>query len=338
MKRFYRKVTWQTILLAVVVWAISASLCFAASETWKFVIFGDTRHPDPMTTTGVSPKLPELSQAIAAEKPEMVFFYGDLINGCRTSSLSPLYRKYRRQFDNWLAAMKPVYNLGIPVYVIRGNHEYGDEGKPDTELFRIYEEYFAKKMPQNGPDDARGLTFTVIHKGAKFIGLDQYVGEKGEVNMDLAWLKAELDNNSTPFVFVYAHGPAFRVMKKRHHPFDFFNNQKQRDRFWGMLKDYQVPVYFCGHDHLYSRSRKEGIFHVCAGNGGANAQDYDPAQVDGALQDIHPGTPVKKEKAGIAFIVVTVDEKAGVAGVETRLIQEDGSVIVGDAFSVKARR
>jgi hypothetical protein len=338
MKRFYRKVTWQTIFLALFIWVLGASLCFAASDVWKFVIFGDTRHPDPMTTTGVSPRLPELSQAIAAEKPELVFFYGDFINGYYAHQESALYRKYRPQFDNWLAAMKPVYDLGIPVYVLRGNHEYGDEGLPDPELFKIYEEYFAKKMPQNGPADARGLTFSVVYKGAKIIGLDQYVGEKGKVNMDLAWLKTELDDNTSPFLFVYSHGPAFRVLKKRLHPFDLFSNHKQRDEFWEILKKHQVSVYFCGHDHLYSRGQKDGIIQVCAGNGGANAVDYDPAHVDQELQDLHPVIAVPKEKAGIAFIVVTVDEQAGVAHVETKLIQEDGRIIVGDTFSLKARR
>ncbi|MCX5817810.1 MAG: metallophosphoesterase [Proteobacteria bacterium] len=336
--RLHREVVWRTILLAVIIWALGAPLCFAGSDVWKFVIFGDTRHPDPMTATGVSHRLPELSQAIAAEKPELVFFYGDFINGYYTHKHSPLFRKYRLQFDNWLAAMKPVYDRGIPVYVIRGNHEYGAEGLPDLELFRIYEEYFANKMPQNGPEDAKGLTFSVVHRGAKFIGLDQYVGEKGEVNMNLMWLKAELANNSHPFIFVYAHAPAFRVMKARSHPFDFFNNHKQRDTLWGMLKEYRAPVYFCGHDHLYSRSQKDGIFHVCAGNGGANAQDYDPAQVDQALQNLYPTIPVPKEKAGIAFMVVTIDEQAGVAGVETKLLQEDGRIIVGDTFSIKARQ
>ncbi len=335
--RFPGKVRW-TILLAVILWVLSASLCFSASDVWKFVIFGDTRHPDPMTTTGISPKIPALSKAIAAEKPELVFFYGDFINGYYAHQESALYQKYKPQFDNWLAAMKPVYDLGVPVYVIRGNHEYGDEGKSDPELFKIYDEYFAKKMPQNGPADARGLTFSVVHKGAKIIGLDQYVGEKGKVNMNLTWLKAELDDNTSPFVFVYSHGPAFRVMKQRLHPFDLFNNEKLRDQFWEMLKAYQVPVYFCGHDHLYSRGQKDGIIQMCAGNGGANAVDYDPGQVDAALQDLHPAITVPKEKAGIAFIVVTIDEQAGVANVETKLIQEDGSIIVGDTLSLKARR
>jgi DNA repair exonuclease SbcCD nuclease subunit len=30
---------------------------------------------------------------------------------------------YKEQLNSWKAIMKPLYDAGIPIYVIRGNHE-----------------------------------------------------------------------------------------------------------------------------------------------------------------------------------------------------------------------
>ncbi len=39
--------------------------------------------------------------------------------------------------------------------------------------------------------------------------------------------------------------------------------------FWKLLVDYNVPAYFCGHEHLYSRQSVDGVFQIITGSAGA---------------------------------------------------------------------
>ena len=53
----------------------------APSGTWTFVVFGDSRDNTKDTLTGVSPYLDPVAVAIAAEKPDLVMYNGDLVSG-----------------------------------------------------------------------------------------------------------------------------------------------------------------------------------------------------------------------------------------------------------------
>ena len=98
----------------------------AASGDWKFVVFGDSPDPAGNTTTGVSPALIPIAKAIAAEKPDLAIYVGDLINGWELTNASPMAGNYSGQFENWMEYVSPIHNYadgtGIPIYVVRGNH------------------------------------------------------------------------------------------------------------------------------------------------------------------------------------------------------------------------
>ena len=49
-----------------------------ANGTWKFVVFGDSRDITKDTTTGISPYLYPIANAVANESPDLVIYNGDL--------------------------------------------------------------------------------------------------------------------------------------------------------------------------------------------------------------------------------------------------------------------
>ena len=66
--------------------------------TWTFVLFGDSPDPANNTTTGVSPDLNLIAKSIAAEKPDLALYIGDLVNGWSLTNESPMQNNYTGQF------------------------------------------------------------------------------------------------------------------------------------------------------------------------------------------------------------------------------------------------
>ena len=134
------------------------------------------------------PYLIPIAQAIAEERPELVMFNGDLISGWIISNSSPVATDYKTQFKNWMDAVDPIYNYttgnGVPLYVIRGNHEDGPN-ETILPLLDAYRDSVAADMPVNGPPGEEKLTYSFTWKGAKFIAIDDYFphdGQKETVN------------------------------------------------------------------------------------------------------------------------------------------------------------
>src|SRR5512141_328522 len=89
---------------------LGASLAARGAEPpWSFVVMGDTRDVGTGTRTGISPELPALAAAIAAEKPDLVLHTGDLANGYYTKRSSPVHGLFREMLRNWKAAVRALH-------------------------------------------------------------------------------------------------------------------------------------------------------------------------------------------------------------------------------------
>ncbi len=208
----------QIFLLTVFLLSFNA---FAAP--WKFAVFCDSRG----STNGVNDLiLGEIADAVVAEGVDLVIVPGDMVNSGGSS-----------QYQQWRSTMAPVYNAGIPVYPVRGNHETfsGTSG---------WVENFGADIPDNGPIGAVNYTYSVEHKNALFIGIDHYIGNYGKIPDD--WMSTLLAANTKLHIFVYAHEPAFKV----YHADCLDAAASERDDFVERTLEAGGKVYFCGHDHL----------------------------------------------------------------------------------------
>lgn len=313
------------------------------SGIWTFVVFGDSPDPTKNTTTGISPNLSPIATAVAAEKPDLVMYTGDLVSGWIIANESPMATNYSGQFGNWMEAVSPIHNYttgtGIPLYVLRGNHEDGPYNTV-APLLDAYLATVASDMPVNGPPGEEKRTYSFTYKGAKFIALDEYIAHDGiKETVNQSWLDEQLTQDTRPFMFVFGHSPAYLVDDdKEDRPYSMAMHPAQRDMFWKSLVNNHVPAYFCGHAHMYVRGESQGIQQVLSGNGGAPMPGFDPALADPALAIEYPLKTVAKNDQKVGYLVITVHEDSGTFdGVQKVFNPETRTWEVGDTFTINAR-
>ena len=207
----------------------------SAGVPWRFIATGDSRGD----TNGVNTVImSEIVTRILAEQPDLVLFSGDLVTG--SSNTNTLIS----QLTNWRTIMQPVYNAGIQVLAVRGNHE--DQGSV-VAWNTVFAGAYA--MPGNGPAGEVNVTFSLVHHNAFIAGLDEYSGHIHRVNQ--TWLDGQFATNTQPHVFVVGHEPAF----KAYHTDCMDDYQSDRDIFWASIASAGGRTYFCGHDHFYDHAR-----------------------------------------------------------------------------------
>ena len=342
-----RKSAWRNVIWAVVACGmLAASLgvgSFASDEPWRFAVFCDTRG-DNDDVHGKLCVNATVVRAIAAEivrqECTLVIFPGDLVNGWWANGGA----SYESQFQLWKNLMSAVYEAGIPVYPVRGNHEDGPgteyPGKPpyrtipDPELKAAFLSAFGDTNPSNGPAGEVGLTYSFVYENALFIGLDQYIVPH---RVNQTWLEEQLAEGSWDYVFVYGHEPAYQIV----HADCLAAYTRERQLFWDSIGAAGGFAYFCGHDHLYDRAHVldlDGnvIWQLVLGSSGAppGSSSWEPPHVDGSVvADYH-------EENGFGLMIVTVDTASATLDwlwwdADTF---PDPTWVVADSFEVPVRR
>ena len=237
--------------VALAVWL--AALGGAGAAPWKFAVFCDSRGgrtgTDGSERGARTAEVRPLAQAVAAEQVDLVIVPGDLVAG--SALLGPL----AEQLQAWKQAMAPVYDARIPVYVIRGNHELAQDASA-----AVWRRVFPDQ-PTNGPAAQQGLTYRVDYSNACFVGFDQYIGQHAggsnaaadhttQAGLIHPWVLDQVRGAAQPWVFVFAHAPAFAYV----HQDCLDAAPAERDALWDALGT-KGGVYFCGHDHVYVRAR-----------------------------------------------------------------------------------
>jgi phosphodiesterase/alkaline phosphatase D-like protein len=107
--------------------------------------------------------LTKIYQQMKKDKPDLVFFPGDLIAG------SPDLKKHKRELQRFYNLTKKHLNMAT-FYPQVGNHELFTVAQLDQ-----FRETFT--LPKNGPQKYQELTYYVKHKNNLFISLttDYYV-------------------------------------------------------------------------------------------------------------------------------------------------------------------
>ena len=231
--------------------------------SWRFIVTGDSRD----TENGFNEEvLPRLVEAILNEHHayaiDLVIFLGDMVYS--TADI-------RSELLGWRDAMQPVYDAGIAVYAVRGNHELSC---PVACWQEVFSGPYA--LPDNGPEGETGLTYSFSHRNAFFVGFDNYSGNK----VNLRWVENELKTNTRAHVFPFAHEPAFAV----YHSDCLDEYPEKRDRFWASLEQAGARVYLCGHDHFFDHARvndKDGnsendIHQYIVGTAGGPIYSFSP--------------------------------------------------------------
>ncbi len=262
----YRK----PLLFALLFWLFFTSAVVAQSP-WSFLVICDSRSTGTDDNNGVNtPILAEIANEIVAHNVDFVLFPGDLVNGAVDQTVM------QSQFTTWRDTMQIVYDANIGVYSVRGNHDMGNPSAT-TAWKNVFTGDYA--LPNNGPTGEIGLTYSLSHKNAFIVGLDEYItGQYHRVNQ--TWLNAQLAANTKPHIFVFGHAPAF----KADHSGCLDDYPTQRNAFWASLKNAGCRTYFCGHDHFYDHAvvddgdgdSSNNIHQYIIGTAGAPLRPWSP--------------------------------------------------------------
>jgi hypothetical protein len=274
------------------------------AETWKFAVTSDVRTDTPAQKGGAfgvnTSVLGPIAKDIAGQKVDLVLFPGDLALG------NPLCGTFQQQLGQWKKTMAPLYDAKIPVLVVRGNHE--TNVKASQHLIEDWKA-IVPLGPDNGPEGQKGLTYSVDHKNARFVGFDQYVGRSktfdkkkydDSVNSGVIhpWVIDQISSAPSAWVFAFGHEMAWTEA----HSDCLANAPAERDALWDALGA-KHGVYFCGHDHIYARrtapdSNGNPVTEIVVGCGGA--PEYYPTKSDlNASIDKHVVPTVQFINAGL---------------------------------------
>ena len=213
-----------------------------------------------------------VARAIAAEpvRPDLLMIAGDVVYPPSTDAV------YDARFFAPYRALLPF----VPFYATPGNHDYDTAGgKPFFDVFTL---------PTNGPAGLPESSYLLERAGAQLIVHDTNQSE------------ALLRERSLPWHASVTQKPAsFRLVVQHHVLYSSGPHYGQAPA--GMLRELLAPVYtasgvdivFCGHDHLYERTRPiGGVVYVTTGAGGAQlyARTYTNAFTEVFVNDRHSYT------------------------------------------------
>ena len=148
-----------SIVFASFMFAVPCSPALAEAP-WSFIVTGDSRDGVNGVNTVI---LGELAGQIVNHSVDFVLFPGDLVTGSADPAV------LQSQLTTWRNTMQPVYDASIGVYPVRGNHDEGSLLAWNNVFSGPY------ALPANGPAGEENLTYSVTHKNALILGLDQYV-------------------------------------------------------------------------------------------------------------------------------------------------------------------
>ncbi|MCK5851588.1 metallophosphoesterase [bacterium] len=302
----------------------------------RFGILADTRCGELPSSgwneTGVNTgAVNAIAKEMLENNVDLVLAGGDLIHGQFVPfDFIPLTNMY----EAWINAMAPIYNAGIPVFPIPGNHEYYyGTVRVHTNIaaagplpMTCWSNYFGC-LPKNGVSNRIGRSYSFSFSNAFFIGLDNY-----EVDDDLSylldtnftyqiqnqWVREQLNSNSLRHIFVFSHFPAVTLVE------DYFDlcgggslgkgGLAERQAFWDGLADAGCRVFFGAHQHFYARATASiyngpAMQHVIIGNSGAPYEDWDGQYYENG----HNGVKIVPEyhegnEKTFGFVLVDVED------------------------------
>ena len=250
-----------------------------AGGEFTFAVLGDNRGSEDGTP---APEFMELLSEINRTDAKFALNSGDLVNGYTGKDQVLL----RRQ---WVGYMKALGSLKVPMFNTPGNHDINNESTGTEEMWKEFV----------------GPTYYSFDFGsARFISLDTSTHENRLGIEQENWLVKQLETASDRRVFLFLHAPLFPVDGHIGSAMDQY--PADRDRLHALLakNSAKIGAVFCGHEHLYNHSIRDGINYYITG--GAGAPVYAPRIMGGFFHFML----VSVGKSGVTFQIRKIQVKS----------------------------
>ncbi len=245
---------------------VSTMPLYSQVESWKFIIYGDTRSLDNNHRA--------VLQAIVNNTPDYKFMInvGDVVHN---GELLSDWQIWQKACDDILGGIGQ--NSYPPKYMAcPGNH---DEVKTLYGLAN-WTTFLYGQAQQFGNN---GTHFYFDYENARFIILNSDYNPIVKAGPQYDMLMEAIQNNPKQWLFAIWHNPIFDFGPK-----DYRDDIHES---WGIpLYENKCDIMFMGHAHYYIRSKKlelngemnppldsfSGTVHIVTGNGGASLYNLDP--------------------------------------------------------------
>jgi len=295
----------EVILACVVVLTL---ICPAVAAEWKFAYMSDNK--DANDSSGVNmAAVNRIAADMKNQGVSLVLVGGDLIDGrgLDTAGLN-------NQYGKWIEAMKPLYDVNIPVYSVPGNHEYWCD--VDSSCVEAWTQKIEPVLPAGRTDDTSrpGRQYSFNFNNALFIGLDQNKFEYGEPphyyrGNDMDWINDRLSANDPakqPHIIAFGHMPQFMLQ----YDWTVAAYKSNREAFWTALGNAGSRMYFTGHSHTYAlayattESRQGALYQILAGSAGAG---FEKPGWDGVYKESDRASGRDRNNDYEGYSLVTID-------------------------------
>ena len=181
---------------------------------------------------------------------------------------------------------QPLRDAHIAYYPAQGNHDVAAYNQPYNPLYlqRVHQPY----------DSGNGYHYAFTRHHNRFIIVDSFE-DYSPGSVQYRWLESELakGQKTAASVFVMFHEGPFSVGP--HARQEGANTSRQY--LHPLFVKYRPRIVFTGHDHLYYRTKRDGVTYIVTGGGGAPL--YDPENSDLAI----PGDVISKNYHAIRCVV-----------------------------------
>ncbi len=245
-------------------------------QAFKFIAFGDSGG-------GTNSQI-GLANLMARRDADLIIHTGDLIymDGEYEHYVDKFFRPYERLIRQ------------IPFYPSQGNHDWRtDDGEPMLRTF---------VLPRNGPADVQPeRCYWFERADARFVAIDSNLDSDCLEHKVAPWLEQVLADSKTIWNFAFFHHPPYTAGK---HPPD----QRIQQVLVPSLERGGADLVFCGHNHLYERTKPiragrtvaegRGVVYITTGASGMSkyAEKLPPPDYMAAYYD-----------SGFSFTLVEID-------------------------------
>jgi PKD repeat protein len=252
----------------------------AGAAPFRFVAYGDSRTFASSHAAVVN--------AIIARAPRLVLHTGDLV---RDGTVASYWQT--ELFD----PARPLLRT-TPFYAALGNHE---------DHAAYYYSYFS--TPAGGGTGGEQW-YSFDYGSVHFVSVDTS-GDYSSGSAQYNWLVNDLRSTTAEWIVVFTHYPAYSSGVHGGDP-------TVQSRLVPLFEQYGVDMVFCGHDHIYERSYKNGIYYFVTGGGGAELyswgqtpnpyRQFSKSAYHHITVDINGNTATIKARTndGVAFDTVTI--------------------------------
>ena len=220
---------------------------------YNFGVMGDNR---PVAGFVMPKEFHELVQLMAREKVSFGVIVGDMVQLSDIETITD--NDAQTAWKNFTDAILPI-SASMPVYLAVGNH---DEPANPVAL-SAYREVWT--FPRNGggkPGWYDETTYWFDYSHSLFIVLNsEEPGYAGGMSPEqFSWLKKILSLGDYEHKFIFTHRPITGSKRGV--------NDKSSELHKLFLSS-GVSAVFTGHDHLYCKYQKDGLYYVITGGGGS---------------------------------------------------------------------